>query len=229
MFTLNTSPERKLKLCVLPTCKGKRYDLVHKFPMNQERAQQWIDIIDLPELKNIPLDKVRKRFFVCSRHFRPQDYKNCESRSLNITAYPSLHLKVSEFDSNEQYSLNDDNNIDILSSQECEFRLHAVPAEMPEIYSNQVLKATAQTDSQNTVQLIVCSSAREIPLILKKKREREVVAVKSQTDQCKIARRNDNAKLKALPVAPTYQTLGQHFKREEAFTATLPDKQNGTL
>lgn len=94
MFTIQTSPERKLKLCAIPTCEGKRYDLVHKFPMNNERAQQWIDAIDIPELREMPLDKVRKRFFICSKHFRPQDYKNCESRSLNMTAYPRLHLKV---------------------------------------------------------------------------------------------------------------------------------------
>lgn len=93
MFTIQTSPERKLKLCAISTCEGKRYDLVHKFPMNNERAQQWIDAIDMPELREMPLDKVRKRFFICSKHFRPQDYKNCESRSLNTTAYPRLHLK----------------------------------------------------------------------------------------------------------------------------------------
>lgn len=94
MYNNQISPsERKLKLCVLPTCKGKRYDLVHKFPMNNERAQQWIDLIDLPELKNLPIDKIRKRYFICSKHFRLQDYKNCESRSLNTTAYPRLFLR----------------------------------------------------------------------------------------------------------------------------------------
>lgn len=76
---MQTSPERKLKLCALPVCRGKRYDLVHKFPMNNERAQQWIDAINMPELKKIPLDKIRKKYFICTKHFRPQDYKNCES------------------------------------------------------------------------------------------------------------------------------------------------------
>lgn len=101
-----SSPERKLKLCVLPTCKGKRYDLVHKFPMNNDRAEQWIEIIDLPELRKLPIENVRKRFFVCSKHFRPQDYKNCESRSLNITAYPRLHLKVTDEESTGPLTVN---------------------------------------------------------------------------------------------------------------------------
>lgn len=88
------SPERKLKPCVMPTCKDKRFDLVHKFPMDNERAKQWLEIIDIPELTALPLVQLRKRCFICSKHFRKQDYKNCESRSLNKTAYPRLHLKV---------------------------------------------------------------------------------------------------------------------------------------
>lgn len=54
---------------------------------------QWLKIIDLPGMDDIPLDTLRKRYFICSRHFRKEDYKNCESRSLNTTAYPRLFLK----------------------------------------------------------------------------------------------------------------------------------------
>lgn len=96
MNLLNSSPERKLKSCVLPICRGKRYDLVHKFPMDSERAEQWLEIIKLPELNGISLEQIRKRYFICSKHFRKQDYKNCESRSLNKTAIPRLHITSNE-------------------------------------------------------------------------------------------------------------------------------------
>lgn len=108
------SPERKLKHCVMPTCKDRRFDLVHKFPMDNERAKQWLEMIDIPELTALPLVQLRKRCFLCSKHFRKQDYKNCESRSLNKTAYPRLHLKVdsdsSEYIESLEYILTDDVN-----------------------------------------------------------------------------------------------------------------------
>lgn len=105
--------DKKLRQCILPTCRGERYDLVHKFPMDTERAKQWLDIIDLPELKQMPLDLVRKRYFVCSKHFLKRDYKNSESRSLNKTAYPKLFLNKSD---NIQ---SDASNVVIQSNTDC--------------------------------------------------------------------------------------------------------------
>ena len=86
--------ERKTRFCIMPKCKGERFDLVHKFPMDNERAEQWRSIIDLPELYQYSIEQLRKRSFICSRHFRLQDYKNRESRSLNKTAMPSLNLSL---------------------------------------------------------------------------------------------------------------------------------------
>lgn len=86
------SRERKARLCLMPSCKGKRFDLVHKFPMDNERAEQWRTILDMRELCDLPIETIRKRFFICSMHFRKEDYKNCESRNLNKTAYPRLFL-----------------------------------------------------------------------------------------------------------------------------------------
>lgn len=89
-----SAKDRKLRHCILPMCKGKRFDLVHKFPMDNERAEIWRDILNIPELNQLSLDHIRKRYFICSQHFPKTDYKNCESRSLNKTAYPRLHLTV---------------------------------------------------------------------------------------------------------------------------------------
>uniref|UniRef100_A0A1B0CUK0 Trimethyllysine dioxygenase, mitochondrial n=1 Tax=Lutzomyia longipalpis TaxID=7200 RepID=A0A1B0CUK0_LUTLO len=86
--------ERKKRACVVPVCKDERFDLVHKLPMNQERAEEWVTNLDIPELATHSIEDLRKRIFVCSRHFRRQDYKNIESRCLNKTAVPSINLKA---------------------------------------------------------------------------------------------------------------------------------------
>lgn len=86
------SVERKPRMCLMPACRGQRRDLVHKFPMNNARAELWRQLINDPQLTLEPLDSIRKKRFICNRHFRQQDYKNVESRSLNSTAVPSLLL-----------------------------------------------------------------------------------------------------------------------------------------
>lgn len=170
MYAIQTSPERKLKLCALPTCKGKRYDLVHKFPMNNERAQQWIDMVDLPELRKLPIDQIRKRFFICSKHFRPQDYKNCESRSLNTTAYPRLHLRLRDDEAVEQCTSNV--NVEEVGAQECDYGIQETTIEFAE----------PQTADKKPASLeyIVCSTIEDPPVLLTRSRnDAEVVLQKT--------------------------------------------------
>lgn len=171
MYAVQASPERKLKLCALPTCKGKRYDLVHKFPMNNERAQQWIDIVDLPELRTLSIDKIRKRFFICSKHFRPQDYKNCESRSLNTTAYPRLYLKIGEDEEvPDQFSSSVNSGVEELTLQECSYEEQETAFEITEQQSYKLLTNSDPLDPpvDNTVQYIVCSAPNNIPNVSRK-------------------------------------------------------------
>lgn len=82
---------------MMASCRGKRRDLVHKFPMDNERAEQWRQIINYPELHDLSLSFIRRRMFVCTKHFRPNDYTNSESRNLNKTALPSLLLEADPF------------------------------------------------------------------------------------------------------------------------------------
>jgi hypothetical protein len=84
------------KPCVLPVCRNQKFDLVHKFPSDFERFTTWMTAIDyekIPCLVNNNQDSIKKKFFLCSRHFGLSSYKNEESRSLNITAVPHLNLK----------------------------------------------------------------------------------------------------------------------------------------
>lgn len=88
---MTTPKEHTKRLCLIPLCKNERFDLVHKFPMDNQRAEEWRRAINLSEINSLSLDLLRKRT-ICSKHFRKEDYKNIESRSLNKTAVPSLNF-----------------------------------------------------------------------------------------------------------------------------------------
>lgn len=92
---MSTSPnhEKKTRLCVVPVCAGERFDLVHKFPNDNNRAEKWKRILNIPLLEKLNIDIIRRRYFVCNRHFLLSDYKNIESRGLNKTALPSLNIR----------------------------------------------------------------------------------------------------------------------------------------
>lgn len=176
MYTIQTSPERKLKLCAIPTCEGKRYDLVHKFPMNNERAQCWIDAIDIPELRAMPLDLVRKRYFICSKHFRPNDYKNCESRSLNTTAYPRLHLK---FGADEEIAEQSLAQVEIHNADELQVLEFIMPdddggggsgIEVKETINDRVTMTPDVKNTESPAQYLVCSS--NVPILLRRNQKK---------------------------------------------------------
>lgn len=172
MYNNQLSPsERKLKLCALPACKGKRYDLVHKFPMNNERAQQWIDAIDLPEFKNTPIDKIRSRYFICSKHFRPQDYKNCESRSLNTTAYPRLLLDLTGEDDRNFISADEmtfDNVADIRMNDESNGQNTSIDTDEAKVQTI-TIPTLSESNVKSEVQFVVYQPLNKTPSILKKK------------------------------------------------------------
>lgn len=84
--------DAKKKPCVVPACRNLRFDLVHRFPMRGDRAEIWRKTLKIEEINSLDIVDVRKRFFVCSRHFLPSDYKNTESRGLNWNAVPSINL-----------------------------------------------------------------------------------------------------------------------------------------
>lgn len=85
------------KACVIPVCESEKFNLVHKFPADKERFVLWIEAIQgknlIEKLAGLTPESIRKRFFICSRHFGLNQYKNIESRSLNLTAIPHLNLE----------------------------------------------------------------------------------------------------------------------------------------
>jgi hypothetical protein len=68
--------------------------LVHKLPMAADHAGHWKNILAsvLPDIHTLPNEEIRKKYFICHRHFTNADYKNIESRNLNKTAVPSVNL-----------------------------------------------------------------------------------------------------------------------------------------
>uniref|UniRef100_A0AAG5DFJ6 Trimethyllysine dioxygenase, mitochondrial n=1 Tax=Anopheles atroparvus TaxID=41427 RepID=A0AAG5DFJ6_ANOAO len=81
-----------LRLCCVPCCKNEKFSLVHKFPSDNERAERWRRALAIDNFIGLPIEVIRKRYYVCSRHFRDSDYKNKASRSINTTAVPSINL-----------------------------------------------------------------------------------------------------------------------------------------
>lgn len=82
----------KLRSCCVPCCKDEKFSLVHKFPSDNVRAEQWRRVLNIDSFIGLPIEIIRKRYYICSRHFRDSDYKNKASRSINITAVPSINL-----------------------------------------------------------------------------------------------------------------------------------------
>lgn len=71
------------KYCCLPVCSGEKFNLVHKFPSDNAKYQEWINVVkkssngSLPEkMKSLDQDQIKKRFFICSRHFGLNSYKS---------------------------------------------------------------------------------------------------------------------------------------------------------
>lgn len=71
---------KNLRKCIVLTCRDKKSSLVHKFPSDNNKARKWIELINNKVLNDLSIESVRKRFFVCSIHFKLSDYKNVESR-----------------------------------------------------------------------------------------------------------------------------------------------------
>lgn len=97
--------KKKTRSCIVPTCAGRRYELVHKFPRDDPRAEVWRERINNPILFTHSLQEIRKKWFVCGRHFRPNDYINPVSHNINKTAIPSLFLRENESESDTRMDI----------------------------------------------------------------------------------------------------------------------------
>jgi hypothetical protein len=81
------------KACCIPICEGLKFNLVHKFPSDTTKYNEWIDILKnscgLPEkMKDLTQDQVKKRLFICCRHFGTSSYKS----KLNLTKLTLITL-----------------------------------------------------------------------------------------------------------------------------------------
>jgi THAP domain len=68
------------KSCIIPHCAEEKFELVHKFPSDSEKFNEWIRIItkdnEIPKLKDVEQETIRKKFFICCRHFELSHYKS---------------------------------------------------------------------------------------------------------------------------------------------------------
>lgn len=74
-----------VRYCVIPSCKSSDTNILsHRFPRN-EQAVEWQRALGL-ETAN--LDELRSKYVVCTKHFKPSDYRSPASNFLNTTAVP---------------------------------------------------------------------------------------------------------------------------------------------
>lgn len=76
------------RCCVANCTETDLSILAHRFPKPDHIAQRWqedlnIKLISLKELQ-------RGSYVVCTKHFKPSDYRNFSSNCLNTTAVPNL-------------------------------------------------------------------------------------------------------------------------------------------
>lgn len=117
-MSLKTDSNMQLaKACVVPLCEGKKFNLVHKFPADIHRSTEWQNAIQqngpIAKLQDKTHEAIRKRYFVCARHFGISSYKNIESRSLNLTAIPHINLtNLDEYTQSKAYQLEQSQQIE---------------------------------------------------------------------------------------------------------------------
>lgn len=155
------------KACLIPVCNNKKFSLVHKFPADKERFEEWIRAIQrespIEKLTGLLPEQIRKRYFVCSRHFSPKEYKNIESRSLNLTAVPHLNFKnLDEIHLSKAGQLQEspqNKHGDQLKSEDCNTRLTKVePKSSPQfmrILNSNALKPRLTAEDESLKQDLV--------------------------------------------------------------------------
>lgn len=84
------------KACCIPVCDGLKFGLVHKFPSDAAKYNEWLDILEkscgIPnKIKVLTQEQVKKRFFICSSHFGINSYK---SKLNKFRKYSSLTHKI---------------------------------------------------------------------------------------------------------------------------------------
>lgn len=71
------------KSCCIPVCKGSKFNLVHKFPSDRVKFLEWMTLLELANeghapniLRTLSQEEIKKRFFICCRHFSIDSYKS---------------------------------------------------------------------------------------------------------------------------------------------------------
>lgn len=134
------------KFCCIPVCEGEKFHLVHKFPSDRLKFLEWMTLIELADvdgrapkiMKGLSQEDIKKKFFICCRHFSVDSYKSKfrhkttsstnvmifldkDSRSLNTTAVPNLNLA----------SLND---LKLSKAYQLEHQAAQIPLRIPAVH-----------------------------------------------------------------------------------------------
>lgn len=71
--------------CAFANCKnhtGNPDVRFHMFPLNEDLFKKWVEVVDNPELVNVPHLKLRKSYSVCGEHFDVSQFQTPERKKL---------------------------------------------------------------------------------------------------------------------------------------------------
>lgn len=104
-------------------------------------------------------EAVRKRYFICSRHFSLKEYKNAESRSLNLTAVPSLNLNdLDELHLSKAWMLENRSVVNNAENEEIEKPV-AVAVQPPRILNSGATQSSA-TKAEQIIKRVTTQSVK---------------------------------------------------------------------
>lgn len=75
--------------CCVDNCASKRKDVkLHQFPSSETGLNKWLQCINSDGLRNLDIKELRRRMFVCHKHFERKFIT--EKSRIRLGAYPTL-------------------------------------------------------------------------------------------------------------------------------------------
>ncbi|KAK4306548.1 hypothetical protein Pmani_021641 [Petrolisthes manimaculis] len=88
--------EGRTHVCLIcGNAKSTHPDFVyHRFPKENQRCNLWKSIVSIPRITEMTVEKLRRNYQICSRHFSPKHYMTGHFKSkLMHDAYPDQNLQ----------------------------------------------------------------------------------------------------------------------------------------
>lgn len=84
--------KNKVHTCCVRKCRNKK-GRRHRFPKNHpDTFKAWLEILQPPDYKTLPVDKIYHRYYICDDHFDQDCFVPGTRRGLKVHAVPTLNI-----------------------------------------------------------------------------------------------------------------------------------------